>query len=1147
MKKKLLLKLMKFSLYGLMLQAVFVGMLMASDANAQRKQLSVKNVYVSIHLEEASLGEVFRALEASTHFVFNYDDHIINNNRAKISLQGKKSVADILIEVSEEAGVKFKQVNNNINVEKLRKSSKESDKLEIVLQAQTVTGRVLSEEDNEPLIGVSIFVKGTTHGTVTDLEGNYSIEVPSADAILVFSSVGYIKQEITVGTQTVINLTMIADISTLSEIVVVGYGTQTEGSLTGSVSKLSSDKIETMPVSSIESALQGQVPGVSVTNTGSPGTSPTVRIRGIGSVNYAADPLYVIDGIPVGNLNNFDIKDIESVTVLKDAASAAIYGSRAANGVVLITTKSGKATGKSTLSVDASYGVQNAWKQLDLLNTEQYLQYGEELLTNAGLDLPYRFDNMNEPIYEGASQTYAQTDTDWQDEMFRTAPISQLNINYSGGNEKNRFFTSYGRFSQEGIMLGTDYIRHSFRVNTDNKLNKYVTVGENLKVSYSEMGRQRVSGGRTLVKHIVNQSPFVPVYNPTNIGGFGGAQTTDGSDAENPVRIATLERDQTNIVNLVGNVYGELNLTNWLTFRSSIGVEYTSDRRIIRLPIFNEGFNVRIENELTDNRFTYFSKIVTNQLTFDKTFNRHHINVVAVAEQQDFTTLGLNGSGKQTTNQINELSGSFAQAVDGYKNVSVLQSYAGRLTYAYAHKYLINASIRQDGSSVFAPGKKWGTFPGASVGWVVSEESFMNSVDFVSKLKLKASYGTLGFNALGAYPWQSAVFTNTTAVFGNNYQNNTGAYFDRLPNRKLEWEITKMTNAGFDLALLDNSITFSAEYFTRQTDNLIVNNPLPTSLGYAVDPATNIGSMKNWGYEFTAGFHKTFGEVQFSAEGNISFLKNEVLKLSQGQPFIDRTGVTSDYGGYTITRTEEGQPIQGFYGWVVDGIFQTQDEIDALNPDPVNGVFYQTDGTSPGDIRFKDLNGDGVVDDNDRTYLGNYLPDFTYGLNLFASYKGFSASMLVQGVQGNEIYNGTNVLTQGMMRLFNADVAVLDAWTPQNTDTDMPRAISGDPNHNARTSDRFVEDGSYLRIKNVTLNYGVPQTAISSVFKDMVSSINIYFTAQNLVTLTKYTGYDPEIGASSNYSGGNATLLQGVDFGFYPQPRTFILGVNMSF
>lgn len=1153
MKKNILRRLLMltmFTLYGLVIQCLLFTALLAKEGVAQA--ISLKEVRIDIQLNRVSLDKALKAIEAQTGLSFVYPTEEINLDR-EVSIHAKhETVFNILLEISKRAKVSFKQVNNNISVQQLDEKEYKDPKKSVILQTITITGKVTAD-DGSGLPGVNVIEKNTTNGTVTDIHGAYSIQVPRG-AVLVFSFVGYRAVEVPVENQSVIDVSLDPDVRELQELVVVGYGTQREGSLTGSVSWLSSEKLETKPVVSVESALQGQMPGVSVVNNGSPGTSPTVRIRGIGSVNYAADPLYVVDGVPVGNLNNFDVKDIESVSVLKDAASAAIYGSRAANGVVIITTKSGQKDRKSALTFDISYGVQQAWKKLDLLNTEEYLQYGTQLLANAVtkgkvLELPYRFTHMDEPIWEGATQTFAQTNTDWQDEVFRTAPIVQLNVNYAGGNEKSSFYTSYGRFSQEGIMLGTDYDRHSIRLNTDHKVGKFLSIGENIKVSYSEMLRQRVSGGRTLIKHIVNSAPFTPVYNPKNIhGGFGGAEPTDGSDAENPVRISKLEKDQVDIVNLLGNVYAEFHFTDWLSFRSSLGVEYTSDRNTIRLPIFDEGYNERTRNELTDNRFTYYSPVITNQINLDKSINKHNVNLVLVAEQQEKKIIRLNGSGIHHYNVINVLEGSESQRVTSNKGVNVLQSYAGRFNYAFDDKYLLSLSLRRDGSSVFAPGKKTGYFPGGSLGWVVSRESFMKNVAFISNLKLRGSYGSLGFNGLEDYPWQTTISTNTAAIFGNEAQ--LGAYFDRIPNKDLEWEITKMTNVGFDLALLDNSITLSADFFTRQTDNLIVDNPLPTSLGYSVNPPTNIGSMKNWGYEFTAGFNKAFGDLQFGVEGNISFVRNKVLRLSKDEPFIERGAVTGDYGNQSITRTEQGKPIQGFYGWVVDGIFQSNAEAQSAPRQqlPVNMDEYDPAiHTAAGDIRFKDLDGNGVIDGNDRTFLGSFLPDFSYGFNFNAAYKGFTASMLLQGVQGNEIYNGTKVLTQGMLRLFNAEKAVLNAWTPENTNTNIPRAVSGDPNLNSRTSDRFVEDGSYMRIKNLTIGYDLPKSSLTSVFNGAISELNIYIAAQNLLTFTKYSGYDPEIGASSAYSGTNANLLQGVDFGFYPQPRTISFGVKASF
>ena len=1155
----------KYLLIGIVAQCFFYSLIFADNSNAQSK--SIDEVKVNVKLNNATFEEFISQVEGQTDFKFFFGN--VKQSKIKgITLNANnEKLAEVLKELSQMTKLSFRQVNYSIGVYKNNQTESVISDANTVYQQITVTGKVRSDDSPEGLPGVNVVIRGTNQGTVTDINGNYSINVPSTESVLVFSSIGFTTEEVPVGTRTVINIDMIPDVKTLGEIVVVGYGTQLQGTVTGSVSKLSAEKLESKPVVSVESALQGQVSGVSVVNNGSPGVAPTVRIRGVGSVSYASDPLYVIDGVAVGNLNNFDVKDIESVSILKDAASAAIYGSRAAQGVVLITTKSGNRTGKSTLSFDASYGSQKAWKTLDLLNSEEYIRFGTDLITNGTkigdqLNIPNRFSQMDDPIYEGATQTYAQTETDWQDQVFQTAPIVQMNVNYSGGNENSTFYTSYGRFSQEGIMRGTEYDRHSFRLNSDHKISKLISFGENIKVSYSEMTRERSSGGRTMVKHMLNMAPYVPVYNPTNRGGFGGMQNADGNDAENPVRIADLEKDRGYIVNILGNVYGEVNFTDWLSFRSSVGMEYTSDRTTINLPRFNEGTNSRPNLQLTDNRFTFFSPVLTNQLNIDKTIDKHYINAVLVAEQQITRMTVLNGSGRHPTNVIQELAGAESQSLNGSREETVLQSYAGRLNYAFDNKYLINFSIRRDGSSVFAPGKKIGYFPGGSIGWVVSRESFMDNANFISNLKLRASYGSLGFNRLGAYPWQNSIFTNTAPVFNNTVSGNTGAYFSRIANAELEWEITKMSNFGFDLALLDNSITLSADYFIRQTDNLIVENPLPTSMGYADNPPTNIGSMKNWGYEFTAGYNKSVGDFQFGVEGNISFVKNEVLKLSEFQPTIDRGAVTGDYGNETLTRTQAGYPIQGFYGWVVEGIFQSNDEAKNApvrqnlpgNPDDYDPAVH----TAGGDLKFKDIDGfdeygnligrpDGKIDGADRTYIGSYIPDFSYGLNFTASYKRFSASMLVQGVQGNEIYNGTKVLTQGMVRLFNAEKAVLNAWTEGNTNTDVPRAVNGDPNANARTSTRFVEDGSYMRIKNLTIGYSLPNESLSSILNGAISGVNIYVTAQNLLTLTKYSGYDPEIGASNVYSGGNATLLQGVDFGFYPQPRSFILGVNVSF
>lgn len=1020
----------------------------------------------------------------------------------------------------------------------------------LVGQNIQISGTV-SDNTGQPLPGVNIVVEGTSTGTITDVDGNYSLEAPS-DGALEFNFIGFASQTIQINGRSEINVVLEPTDVSLQEVVVVGYGTQRRENLTGSVTDVRAERMENKPVSSLSSALQGEAAGVSIVNSGGPGQEPVVRIRGVGSVNLSSDPLYVVDGMPVGSIEGLDPNSIQSVSILKDASSAAIYGSRAANGVLLITTKKGNRDEDISINVDASRGTQQMWKTLDLMNREQYMDFATEYLTNAGSELPERFSNMDDPIYPGATQTFAETDTDWQDELFRSAPISKINVDLAGGTEKFRFFTSYGFIDQEGIMVGTDYKRHSATLNTEFKINDFLTIGESITGSYGIRNNEKESGGRTMIKHIVNQIPYIPARVPKGTEGYEhGYRTTapvDDTDPENPLRIAEQDKNIYKRANIIGNAYAEISLTDWLTFKSVFGMEYTGDQTIIDNPQYKDDYNEREFHELEDNRFKFYSRIYTNQLTFDKSFNKHDINAVAVAEEQITEGSRLIGRGDHTTNLLNQLDGSQNQSVAGNLDETTLISYTGRINYSYADKYLLSASFRRDGSSKFAPGNKWGNFPGASIGWVLSEESFMQNVDFISNLKLRASYGKVGNNNVGSYAWQSTISQNTWAVFNNNAEGNPGAYYGSLPNEELEWEITTMQNIGFDLSLMDYSVTFSAEYFKREVDNLLIQKNLPASLGYIDNPWTNVGGMENSGLEFNAGYHKRKGEFQFSVTANLGTIKNEVTDLD-GKTY-DAEAVTSDYGGGTITRTQEGESIQSFYGYVVDGIFQSQSEIDALNQTAeqqfnagnVNKQYYQNDATSPGDIKFKDLDGNGIVDENDRTVIGNYLPDFSYGLNFSGSYKNFDVSMQIQGVYGNEIYSGTKVLTQGMMRLFNQDVAVLDAWTPENTDTNIPRAINADPNNNARTSTRFIEDGSYMRIKNLTIGYNFSDNVLSGISGNSVKGLKLYFTAQNLLTLTDYYGYDPEIASR----GGN-TLLHGADFGQYPQPRTFLFGIKATF
>ncbi len=1001
---------------------------------------------------------------------------------------------------------------------------------------------VVKNENGEAFQGVNVVIKGDTKGTITDANGRYEL-MASSEATLVFSFLGYKPLQLRVGNQKEINVSMEVDDALMEEVIVVGYGTQKKSSLTGAVSSITNKELTTQPVISATQAMQGRVAGVSIVNNSSPGAEPTVRIRGVGSISLNPNPLYVIDGVPAGGLNTISPNDIESIEVLKDASASAIYGSRAANGVVLITTKKGK-SGKLSISLDSYVGTQSAWRKLDLLNSDEYIKYGTALLTASGQPVPGRFSAMNTPIYNGATTTFADTKTDWQDVMFKNGPIHNNQLSLAGGTDKSKFYLSLGNFKQEGILPYTEYGRQSIRVNSDHNLAKFISIGQTLMVSTDKRIAERDAGGRSMVMNIMRMTPYWPVSDPTKLGGYSTtAQGLDATDPENPMRIAVQEqKDQIDrSFKMLGTVYAEVKFFNWLKYKFTMGGDYSSSIFTGFVPIYNDGNRSRQTAELSQNRGQYFSTIFTNQLTFDKTFDKHYVNVTAVLERQDATFKSISLTGQRPDNNIKEIQG--AANINGNTSSSenTLLSYVGRLNYEYNSRYLLSASVRRDGSSKFAPGKKWGTFPSVSLGWRISEEAFMKEVSAINELKLRGSIGVTGYNAIGDYDWQPLISANNTNYsFGNASQ--LGSYFNSLGNTGLSWEETTMKNIGLDLSLFSNKISISTEVYSRKTNGLLLRVPLPDSEGYSNSPLANVGSMQNNGFELSLGYHIDKKDFKSTITGTLDLVRNKVLSLDTPNATIN-AGNNADFGGFDITRTEAGHPLQSFFGWQVEKIFQNEGEIAAANgADGDAKTPYQNEMTKPGDIKFRDLNNDGKIDANDRTYLGSYLPKFSYGLNYSGTYKNFDFSIFFQGVYGNKIYNGTKVIGQGMLRLFNATTDVLNAWTPTNTNTDVPRAVSGDPNQNARTSDRFIEDGSYLRLKNLTIGYTLPSGKIAKLTNNVLTRARIYFTSQNLLTFTKYTGYDPEI-ASRN----NNLLTNGVDYGMYPQARSLTIGLNLGF
>ncbi len=1130
------------------------------------------------HAENRSLRDMLKEVQTRFDISFVYESELLEGMEVSNPISYKGDVESVLNQLLKPLGLDYKKINKRTysisqkrsvfrNVREtgslyVKNSPKEymeirrvpSSASQSAFQQEldiTVGGRVTDESSN-PIPGANVLIKGTTVGTSTDADGRFSISVPDANSTLVISFIGYVSKEVTVGNQTEINVMLEADVRQLGEVVVVGYGTQKKASVTGSIASVYAEEIRQQPVVNISQALQGRVAGVTVVNNGAPGEAPLIRVRGVGTINNAS-PLFVVDGFPTSDINSFNPKDIESVDVLKDASAAAIYGSRAANGVILITTKRGANNTKLSVNFDSYYGVEQPWRKLDLLNTEQYIDFATDLMTNAdiykqetkaptdpdvviGSSIPTRIreGGLDLPIHSGTSQTFRQTNTNWQDEMFQTGRIQQHKVELTGGSATSRMFASVGYFEQEGIMLGTGYQRGDLRVNSDHNVSKRVTVGQNFYIAYDERKVEQQAGGRTQLQHIFRSSPYFPVYNPDNYGGFFGAQGVDGSDPENPVRIAAQDKQNQQRLKFLGNAYVDVKIFDFLSYRFQAGLDYVDYTQRTHLPAYstgNGGYSNRAVASVNQNRQNFASVLLTNQLTFNKTFGKHSLNATVVAEQQTNNFTQVSGAGENPlSNDIEEPVALSKVSFSGNRSQSALISYIARVNYEFGNRYLIGASYRRDGSSRFSPDNRWGNFPAVSVGWRVSEEPFMAVDNIFSDIKVRASYGITGNNQSGDYAWISTISGNQIYEFDVAAGTaSTGYTIRALANPLITWESTYMTNVGLDLGIINNQLTFSVDYFNNKTTDMIIQRPIPLSYGYDTAPFDNVGEVVNKGFEFELGYDKSEGDLTFNASANVSMVRNEVLSLGDEGTTIAQ----GDWYGDNLTLTKVGQPIGFFNGDIYDGLFQAG-ESSPMQPN-----------ARPGDIRFKDVDGNGELNSDDKVNIGHFLPDFTYGVNLSANWKGFDATLFLQGVSGNEIYSVVKYDLEGMTRLFNSGTAVLDRWTPENTNTDVPRAISGDPNQNARASSRFVEDGSYFRLKNLTIGYNFPVTSLSSLTNGSLTRLRIYATTQNLLTITKYkSGYDPEIG---NRNAGSNGLTQGIDYGQFPQARSIVVGLQVGF
>jgi TonB-linked SusC/RagA family outer membrane protein len=1013
-----------------------------------------------------------------------------------------------------------------------------------ITAAIPVAGRVTGA-DGAGLPGVTVLVRGTSTGTSTGPDGSFSLSAPEGSTLL-FSFVGFVSQSVLVTTAnaSALSVKLTESAQGLNEIVVVGYGTQERADVTGAISSVSGRDIASQPVADPTQALQGRVAGVTVTqNSGAPGGAggTSVRIRGVSSAGNNS-PLYVVDGFPLpsndanfngveSQLNSINPNDIESIDVLKDASATAIYGVRAANGVVIITTKRGKA-GVSNISLDGYRGFQQVWRKLDLLNSQQYAVINNESLIAKG-------DPIN-PKY--ADPNALTTNTNWQDAVFRpTAVIQNYTLSATGGSEKARYALSGSYFQQDGTLIGSQFERFTVRANGDLQLNKYVKVGNSLAVTHQE-DRQLNTGNDEfgVLNNVLQTPPTVPVYNP-NGTWYEPNATNDNYVEPNPVLQSLITHSKFVRNRIIGTFFAEVEPLKGLRFRTNVGADLIFDN--------NNGFTPSLGPNSPRNSVAgaYSSSnynptyLIENTLTYDRTFaDKHHLTVLAgqSAQQFQYTYLSANRSGYISNQLQNINAGPSANPSYPISNGGVgiepttdkLASYFGRINYEFAGKYLLTATTRYDGSSQFSTGNKFGFFPGASIGWRISEESFIKDVPAISNLKVRGGYGKVGnpLNA-GRFAYLATINTGITYPIGSPAVVLNGAGPTRAQNSGLRWEDNYQANIGVDLGLFQNRIELTVDVYNRRSPNLLALVPAYYVSGTYESVPTNAISAYNRGLDLSLSTRNLVSAEGVNWTTNLTFstFKNRISDLNVAQPF---NGVTTRTGT-AIVRYDQGQPFGAFYGYVADGLFQT--------PEEVRNAPVQTAGSNPGtstaagDIRFKDLNGDGQITDADRTFIGSPIPAFTYGINNTVSYKGFDLNVFLQGSQGNDVYNLNRVYTEGgLYSNGNSSTRVLGRWTGAGTSTDVPRAVAGDPNLNLRVSSYFVEDGSYLRVKLLTLGYNFPKTLIN---RFAGQTLRVYVSAQNLITLTKYTGFDPELGSS------------GLDRGIYPQSRVFLAGLNIGF
>ncbi len=1006
---------------------------------------------------------------------------------------------------------------------------------------QSVSGRVTDAAEGQGVPGANVVVKGTTIGAITDMEGNYSISVPGADAVLVFSYIGYLEQEIAVGNQTSIDISLIEDIQALDEVVVIGYGTVKKSDLTGSVAVVTSEQLSKTPATSLARAIQGRASGVLVTQSGNPGSGPTIRIRGTGSINQDPNPLYVIDGVVGGSMNDINPNDIESFQVLKDASAAAIYGADGANGVIIITTKRGS-LGKPKVTFSAFGSLNLVPKQFEVMDAQQYADFYNTIYDDNGIERQEAYTDEFRQYYYGDGW---EKGTDWQNEIIQKAYTQNYFLGVSGGGESSNYSISANILDEEGILRSSGATKYSFRANSDFKLGKYMKVGESFAVARNSVSSTGTWQGGAWDTPLI-ASPLMKVYNENNKGGYDGPQeavpyitsagdtvsynNTGGNDKPNVRPAMDLSQLNSNYNSFLGSIYLEIKPVKWLTFKTTPsavgGFSHTRDWN----PSFQSGVRDRELSTLDENYSENLTLSIENQLTFSESFGSHNLTVTGVQHARTFKGYSSNvrASGFEYENLNTLQNANSFDNVTGYITPVQWSSYLGRVIYDYSGKYLLTASMRWDGNSRFGPGNRWGTFPSASAAWKLNEDLLPN-VDAIDMIKLRVGYGKTGNSAIGNFQYEANLssYSQFSPVFGVSQSvANALNVLDSFGNELIQWESSAMTNIGVDGSFYRNRLSVTAEYYMKTTDNLIVSRSVSGIFGRIASPMVNLGDIRNKGFEFNVSFRDMEGDFNYEVTGMLTTIKNEVVDIPE--TYIN---------GNNIARI--GNTVGSLRGWIAERIITPEDydgEGNYLYAVPAEGV------PEPGDLKFTDLNLDGVINDDDRTIIGKPIPDMIYSLNVNLYYKSFDFTMYWYGAKNMDVYNSQRA---GIESFWSQDLDHNKAleYSQNYYRIDRPseeyvRADISNSNRNDRISTWWVEDASFLRLKDLQVGYSLARQAAQSVG---MSRLRIYLSAVNLWTITSYKGRDPEAPTTGS------PMSTGTDGGSYPLPRILSVGLQIDF